>query len=155
MKKPTKRKSTPTPKPEPAELEAPEVEQVEMSLGEAINEIYEKLAALENKMDTLLNRSNERSQGEGNRFERSGAHFRPSNRFGGPGRNDRSRERSFTKAVCAECGKECEVPFKPTGDRPVYCSDCFSARKDSGGGFKGPRHDKKRGSFHKRRKERF
>lgn len=36
------------------------------------------------------------------------------------------------KAVCAECKKECEVPFKPSGDRPVYCRDCFSKRKNSG-----------------------
>ncbi|MFH1776428.1 MAG: CxxC-x17-CxxC domain-containing protein [Candidatus Omnitrophota bacterium] len=35
------------------------------------------------------------------------------------------------KATCAECKKECEVPFKPSGDRPVYCKDCFSKRRDS------------------------
>jgi len=29
------------------------------------------------------------------------------------------------KAICSNCGKECEVPFKPTGSKPVYCSDCF------------------------------
>jgi CxxC-x17-CxxC domain-containing protein len=28
-------------------------------------------------------------------------------------------------AVCAKCGKDCKVPFKPTGDKPVFCSDCF------------------------------
>jgi CxxC-x17-CxxC domain-containing protein len=28
--------------------------------------------------------------------------------------------------VCAECGNEAMVPFRPRGDRPVYCSDCFS-----------------------------
>jgi CxxC-x17-CxxC domain-containing protein len=27
--------------------------------------------------------------------------------------------------VCAECGKETEVPFEPTNGRPVYCSDCY------------------------------
>ncbi|RLF62063.1 MAG: DNA-directed RNA polymerase [Thermoplasmata archaeon] len=26
---------------------------------------------------------------------------------------------------CADCGKETEVPFKPDGRRPVYCSDCY------------------------------
>lgn len=41
--------------------------------------------------------------------------------FGGP------RERH--KAVCSECGKECEVPFKPTEGKPVYCRDCFQKRK--------------------------
>lgn len=34
------------------------------------------------------------------------------------------------QAVCAECGQECEVPFKPTGDRPVYCDNCFGGKKD-------------------------
>jgi CxxC-x17-CxxC domain-containing protein len=30
------------------------------------------------------------------------------------------------QATCATCGKSCEVPFRPTGERPVYCRDCFS-----------------------------
>lgn len=29
------------------------------------------------------------------------------------------------RATCAECGESCSVPFKPAGDRPVYCSNCF------------------------------
>ncbi len=29
-------------------------------------------------------------------------------------------------AVCAACGKDCEIPFRPTGDKPVYCSSCFN-----------------------------
>ena len=41
------------------------------------------------------------------------------------------RERVLHKAVCADCHKECEIPFKPTGDRPVYCKECFSKRKES------------------------
>jgi len=35
-----------------------------------------------------------------------------------------SRRQMFP-AVCAECGKNTEVPFEPRGDRPVYCSDCY------------------------------
>jgi len=38
-------------------------------------------------------------------------------------------QREMHKAVCSDCGKECEVPFKPSGDRPVYCRDCFRKRK--------------------------
>ncbi len=37
--------------------------------------------------------------------------------------------REMYKAVCAACGKECEVPFQPRGDRPVYCSECFAKIK--------------------------
>ena len=33
--------------------------------------------------------------------------------------------REMFDAVCARCGKDTQVPFRPTGARPVYCSDCF------------------------------
>lgn len=36
------------------------------------------------------------------------------------------QKREMHPATCAECGKETQVPFRPSGDRPVYCSDCFS-----------------------------
>jgi len=47
-------------------------------------------------------------------------------RFDGP--------REMHKAVCSDCGKECEVPFKPGNDpqgnpRPVYCRDCYQNHK--------------------------
>ncbi|MDG6225531.1 MAG: DNA-directed RNA polymerase [Candidatus Thermoplasmatota archaeon] len=29
------------------------------------------------------------------------------------------------KAVCSDCGQECEVPFAPAEGRPVYCRECF------------------------------
>jgi CxxC-x17-CxxC domain-containing protein len=41
------------------------------------------------------------------------------------------RPRESHKATCGECKKECEVPFKPSGDRPVYCKACFAKRKGS------------------------
>ena len=37
--------------------------------------------------------------------------------------------REFFTAICGECGKEAQLPFKPRGDRPVYCSDCFTKKK--------------------------
>ncbi|MGN0522499.1 MAG: zinc-ribbon domain containing protein [Eubacterium sp.] len=40
--------------------------------------------------------------------------------------------RVFHDAVCASCGKECKVPFEPSGDRPVYCSECFAKMKNEG-----------------------
>lgn len=33
--------------------------------------------------------------------------------------------REMYSAICAQCGAETRVPFRPSGDRPVYCSDCF------------------------------
>ena len=37
------------------------------------------------------------------------------------------------QATCNECNKSCEVPFRPSGDKPVYCKDCFASK---GGGEK-------------------
>ena len=45
-----------------------------------------------------------------------------SRNYGGP-RDSGPRE--MTKVTCSDCGKECEVPFKPTEGRPVYCRDCL------------------------------
>ena len=59
-----------------------------------------------------------------------GPRFRGKNRFGGDRRNNFNREpKEMHKVVCAECKKYCEVPFKPTGIKPVYCKDCFSKHK--------------------------
>ena len=38
-------------------------------------------------------------------------------------------QREMHPAVCAQCGKDTTVPFRPRGDRPVYCSDCFSGMR--------------------------
>ena len=48
--------------------------------------------------------------------------------------------RQMYPVVCAQCGKNAEVPFQPSGDRPVYCSDCFkehSPSRSSGGSSRG------------------
>ena len=45
------------------------------------------------------------------------------------GRGNFSGPREMHKATCSECGKECEVPFKPTEGKPVYCSDCYAKKK--------------------------
>ena len=42
------------------------------------------------------------------------------------------RDFEMTKVICSSCGVECEVPFKPTSSKPVYCDDCF-AKKGKGG----------------------
>jgi len=34
------------------------------------------------------------------------------------------------KTVCSDCKQECEVPFKPTEGRPVYCRDCYPNHKN-------------------------
>ena len=46
--------------------------------------------------------------------------------YGGP--------RELHSVTCSSCGGEAKVPFVPRGDRPVYCSDCFSQQRGGGGG---------------------
>lgn len=40
-------------------------------------------------------------------------------------KQQRRTDRVETEITCAECGKKDTVPFKPSGDRPVLCRDCF------------------------------
>lgn len=51
--------------------------------------------------------------------------------FGGRRDFNRGSDRpTLHKTICSKCGKECEVPFRPTGSKPVFCRDCF---RDNGG----------------------
>jgi CxxC-x17-CxxC domain-containing protein len=43
------------------------------------------------------------------------------------------RPKTMHPATCSGCGKACEVPFRPTGEKPVYCRDCFAGRAALGG----------------------
>jgi len=47
------------------------------------------------------------------------------------GDRDAGRPSIMHKSLCSECGKACELPFKPTGDKPVFCSNCFGNKADS------------------------
>ncbi|MBU0707687.1 hypothetical protein KKG41_04920 [Patescibacteria group bacterium] len=49
-------------------------------------------------------------------------------------------KKEMFKATCSECGQSCEVPFKPTGDKPVLCSSCFGKQKDKFQGRSGGRN---------------
>ncbi len=49
---------------------------------------------------------------------------RKSERSGSDSYSGGARRQLFP-AVCAECGKDTEVPFEPRDGRPVYCSDCY------------------------------
>lgn len=41
--------------------------------------------------------------------------------------------RTLYNVKCSNCGKDTQVPFQPSGDRPVYCRDCFMQRKNAQG----------------------
>ena len=55
--------------------------------------------------------------------------------YGGGGGYGGSRQ--LYDVVCSSCGKPAQVPFQPRGDRPVYCSDCYSQQGGGGGGSGG------------------
>ena len=116
MKKPFKRKSL---------LVAP---QDEPGVAGLIDKMQQQLNAMEKKLDILISQSSKRP------FEKSYSQ-KPFRRFNHSHRHDRGRqgngprERTYTRVICADCNKECEIPFKPSGDRPVYCKECFSKRK--------------------------
>ena len=48
---------------------------------------------------------------------------------GGGGFRGPSGPREMSDAVCSDCGAQTQVPFKPSGDRPVYCRDCFQKHR--------------------------
>lgn len=102
---------------------------IKFDVSGAIGLIQQQLVSLEQKLDKLI------SESAGRSFEKKDF-SRPFNRFDRPQRHgygrqgDNFKNRNLFKAVCAECNQECEIPFKPRGDRPVYCRDCFSKRKE-------------------------
>jgi len=93
--------------------------------------INQRLEFLEKKIDALVARG---ASGETTFKSRP-----PLSEGHGSDRPDFRRDRSdsfpdkreFTKVKCGGCGEECTVPFKPIGDRPVYCRTCFSKQKDN------------------------
>ena len=72
-----------------------------------------------------MGRSNRREKNKSSGKSFSG--FRSN--YGGNTRSFSSPQREMHKAKCSECGKDCEVPFKPTEGKPVYCRDCFRQKR--------------------------
>jgi CxxC-x17-CxxC domain-containing protein len=85
--------------------------------------LLERLVSLEKKMDTLMSKVGNLS---------SAANVQPKSQIqhAPPPR----QERTLYEAICADCHKVCEVPFRPTETRPVYCKECWAKRKAGGKG---------------------
>lgn len=67
-------------------------------------------------------------------------------RFGGSGRDSYGKgggRPTMHKAICSNCERPCEVPFMPTGDKPVYCSKCFEKTGNANPRRSERRHEKK------------
>lgn len=78
-----------------------------------------------------FNRNNERQGGGFHRGFGGGKTFGGGNRFGGRD-GQVSSDRPMHRAVCDTCGADFELPFRPKGDRPVFCKDCFGKKGESG-----------------------
>ncbi|HOX60610.1 MAG TPA: hypothetical protein PLV72_01225 [Candidatus Magasanikbacteria bacterium] len=104
-----------------------------------------------------FNRGDRRSAGSG--FNRGSGGFGGGRSFGGEksfGGGSRFPSRDggrdggrppMHKAICSECGANCELPFRPTGDRPVFCSSCFDKQQ---GGARAARPNRFTGERHER-----
>lgn len=72
-------------------------------------------------------------------FNRGGKSGRGGFNTRGYGNRDSGRNTMY-KATCAECGNDCEVPFRPSSGKPVFCSSCFEGKG-------GRRENSRRSSF--------
>ncbi|MBI2120636.1 MAG: hypothetical protein HYT94_03370 [Parcubacteria group bacterium] len=50
------------------------------------------------------------------------------------------------QATCSECGKRCEVPFRPMNGKPVFCTECFSSKRGASDRVPAKTHYENRGS---------
>jgi CxxC-x17-CxxC domain-containing protein len=58
----------------------------------------------------------------------------------------------MSRAICSDCGASCEVPFRPSGNKPVFCRECF---EKNGGGKGAPRNNDSRRDNRDNRRESF
>ncbi|HXV18806.1 MAG TPA: CxxC-x17-CxxC domain-containing protein [Candidatus Omnitrophota bacterium] len=82
--------------------------------------LLERLVNVEKKLDTVISQTSGRPAIGGN--------------SSAPAQNQSiqqppRKERTMYEAICADCSKVCEVPFRPSEDRAVYCKTCFANRK--------------------------
>jgi CxxC-x17-CxxC domain-containing protein len=68
------------------------------------------------------------SYGAGGGYSAGGSSYGGGGGGGGGGYRDRGPREMFA-ATCSNCGREAQVPFRPTSGKPVYCSDCFRSMR--------------------------
>ena len=54
----------------------------------------------------------------------------PSRESSDEGRRVYDDNKNMFNAVCSNCGKNTQVPFKPDPTRSIYCKDCFAKNRD-------------------------
>lgn len=102
------------------------VPKIDPYLEGVVAKLLDRLVGLEKKLDIVIAQTAGKSAGAG------GNNTNPSNNS--QPKQPRYKSRTFYEAICADCHKVCEVPFRPSEDRAVYCKECFAKRRAGGGG---------------------
>ena len=114
MKKNTTSKKTKTKSPSPSAT-------ADQDIVGLLTALVQKLTSFETKIDTVLSRIPSQPS------------VAPSPKPSPISVNEHQKKpRPMYGVICSDCGKESNVPFKPSGDRPVYCQGCFVIRKKKG-----------------------
>jgi CxxC-x17-CxxC domain-containing protein len=101
----------------------------ERDVAALMNHIQEQLAVLDRKLDSFMTKSlTELSQALAASKPVSQPYVQRTPTAGPIPQHERP-SRPMYAVICFDCGQDCEIPFKPSGDRPVYCKECFAKRK--------------------------
>ncbi len=129
-------------KPVKRAVKAEEPETQMPDLVSAMLKLTERLESVERKMDVVLSRIGRVAQPGQPQPQSQHQHQHPQQQAPRPQHPQHSQPsqpfqqnrpnnggKQMFQAVCAECRKNCEVPFKPTPERATYCKECFTRRK--------------------------
>jgi len=94
--------------------------------------IQAQLAVLDRKLDAFMTKSlTELAQAKV--AAQKPSHPMPAVQQSAPRPTEARPARQMFAVICFDCGKDTEIPFKPSGDRPVYCKECFAKRRAGNG----------------------
>ena len=101
-----------------------------MTIEELSINLSAKINGIEEKIDKWIARSAAMERMIGEEGEtRGNAYVSVKKKYSGK-KDNYSSDRKLYKAVCDECKQNCEVPFIPRGDWPVYCKTCNTKKKE-------------------------
>jgi CxxC-x17-CxxC domain-containing protein len=100
----------------------------ESDVAKHLAKIQAQLAVLDRKLDAFMTKSlTELAQAKA-AAEKKVQHAPPV-QYSAPRPQEQRPGRQMYAIVCHSCGKDAELPFKPSGDRPVYCQECFAKKR--------------------------
>jgi len=92
-------------------------------------QIQEQLAQMNQKLDSFMTKSLTELADARAASKPVVIRQAPAQTFARPPQQNYPPRRTMYAVVCFECGKDTELPFKPSGNRPVYCRECFALKK--------------------------